>query len=151
MGQLKMDLYIRNLQRRYLVASKREKTMILNEFCETSGYHRKHAIRILKDDDGSEADSTAKQKRGRKPIYAEEGLLEALRNIWLQTDFMCSKRLKAAIPLWLLSYETHYGPLEPVIRLHYFEQFNYHNKNCKSKNNEQFRKAIPQRVSAVIC
>ena len=31
MGQLKMDLYIRNLQRRYLVASKREKTMILNE------------------------------------------------------------------------------------------------------------------------
>ena len=33
---------------RYKHATRREKTAILDEFCATSGYHRKHAIRVLK-------------------------------------------------------------------------------------------------------
>jgi hypothetical protein len=33
---------------RYKNASRHEKSIILDEFCATRGYHRKHAIRILK-------------------------------------------------------------------------------------------------------
>jgi hypothetical protein len=33
---------------RYKNAPRHEKTVILDEFCATCGYHRKHAIRILK-------------------------------------------------------------------------------------------------------
>ena len=34
---------------RYKRAPRKEKTLILNEFCATCGYHRKHAIRVLND------------------------------------------------------------------------------------------------------
>ena len=45
--QLNMDLYLKQLKDRYKQANRKSKAMILNEFCETSGYHRKHAIRLL--------------------------------------------------------------------------------------------------------
>ncbi len=47
MGHLSMELYLKQLRLRYKKASRLEKTKILEEFCETSGYHRKHAIRTL--------------------------------------------------------------------------------------------------------
>jgi hypothetical protein len=33
---------------RYKRATRKEKSRILDEFCATCGYHRKHAIRILR-------------------------------------------------------------------------------------------------------
>ena len=39
------------------------------------------------------------------PIYDKEQLLMPLKRIWFATDQMCSKKLKAAIPLWLPFYE----------------------------------------------
>ncbi|MFH0814061.1 MAG: hypothetical protein V2A69_14670 [Pseudomonadota bacterium] len=41
--------YIEAIFLRYKKASRKGKTIILNEFCATSGYHRKHAIRILRE------------------------------------------------------------------------------------------------------
>ena len=43
-------------------------------------------------------------------------MLEPLRRIWFTSDQPCGKRLKAAIPLWLPHYETHFGALEAAIR-----------------------------------
>ncbi len=37
----------------------------------------------------------------------------ALKRIWFASDQMCSKKLKAAIPLWLPFYETVYQALTP--------------------------------------
>lgn len=45
--RMTMDLYIEQLKTRYFTARKKDKKLILNEFCNTSGYHRKHAIRLL--------------------------------------------------------------------------------------------------------
>ncbi len=45
---------------------------------------------------------------GVKRRYESEDLLEPLKQIWLGTDQMCSKRLKTAIALWLPSYESSY-------------------------------------------
>ncbi len=42
-----MDLYLSSLSKRYRAANKGEKGKILNELCESSGFHKKHAIRLL--------------------------------------------------------------------------------------------------------
>ncbi|SQG90956.1 Uncharacterised protein [Legionella pneumophila subsp. pascullei] len=47
MGKLSMDLYLDNIIRRYHAATRKEKSTILNELCTASGYHKKHAIRLL--------------------------------------------------------------------------------------------------------
>ena len=40
----------------------------------------------------------------------------ALKRIWLATDQMCSKKLKAAISPWLPHYEQEYGLLPESVR-----------------------------------
>ncbi len=47
MRVLNMDIYLANLSKRYRKANKHEKGIILNELCEMSGFHKKHAIRLL--------------------------------------------------------------------------------------------------------
>lgn len=47
MGKLSMELYLKSLSKRYRTANKTEKGKILNELCESSGFHKKHAIRLL--------------------------------------------------------------------------------------------------------
>lgn len=39
-----------------------------------------------------------------------------LKRIWFATDQMCSKKLKAAIPLWLPFYEEEHEPLPADVR-----------------------------------
>ena len=39
--------YLSQLQTRYRRASKKEKSLILEEFVKTTGYHRKHATAML--------------------------------------------------------------------------------------------------------
>ena len=36
-----------SLKERYLTAGRQEKTIILDELCKSTGFHRKHAIRAL--------------------------------------------------------------------------------------------------------
>jgi hypothetical protein len=40
--------YLAAIVKRYGAASRKIKTTILNEFCSTCGYHRKHALRLLR-------------------------------------------------------------------------------------------------------
>jgi len=94
------------IQPRYLKSSKEEKGLILREFCAVCGYHRKHAIRLL-----NQRKRGPTKRPGRKPTYHSAEFLRALKQIWLATDQMCSKRLVAAIPLWLPFYERSYGKL----------------------------------------
>jgi len=47
MGPRSKKEYTETTHRRYKNASRAERTVILNEFCATSGYHRKYAIRLL--------------------------------------------------------------------------------------------------------
>ena len=98
--------YLIAIRQRYLVASKEEKGLILQEFCEVCKYHRKHAIRAL-----NQRKRGPTKRAGRKPIYHSPELLRALKRIWLATDQICSKKLVAAIPLWLPFYGGTYGKL----------------------------------------
>ena len=112
MGKNERQAYLKAIRSRYRRASKTGKTIILNEFCEVCGYNRKYAIRLL-----TEPTRRNPPKRaGRKPRYDSPELLTALKRLWFATDQMCSKKLKAAIPLWLPFYESRYKPLTDETR-----------------------------------
>lgn len=113
MGRITMELYLRNLSKRYKKASKKEKGLMLDEYCATSGHSRKHAIKTInKVKTRSRAMTTkTKETRGRKPVYYSKELVESLKNIWLSCDQMCGKRLVVVIPSWLEHYEKHYARL----------------------------------------
>lgn len=110
-----MDLYLKQLKNRYIQANRKAKAQILNEFCDTSGYHRKHAIRLLTQKE-SRRSKNKRDGRGRKKSYVAEALLAPLKQIWLAANQMCGKRLRAAIPIWLPYYERCYGLLDDAIK-----------------------------------
>ena len=98
---------------RYKNATRREKTIILDEFCATVKCHRKHAIRILK---GFKRFTKRKaKKRGRPSIYQHEAIRTTLKAIWLNANLPCSKRLKAILPIWLPGYGELFGELSPEV------------------------------------
>jgi len=96
--------YIEAIFLRYKKAPYKEKTIILDEFCvcATCGYHRKHAIRILRR--FRRFIKPRAKKRGRAPVYHQETILKRLKQIWLAANLPCSKRLRAILPLWLPGY-----------------------------------------------
>jgi hypothetical protein len=104
--------YIEAIFLRYKKASLREKTLILNDLCATCGYHRKHAIRMLRR--FKRFSQPQPKKRGRSPLYCPSLLLKPLKRTWLAANLPCSKRLKALLPLWLPGYVQSFGPLPPL-------------------------------------
>lgn len=112
MGKLCMNLYLKNLAKRYRAAGKLEKSVILEELCESSGYHKKHAIRLL---NAAPKRPQRKKKIGRPNLYPENIYLEPLKRIWLLSDQLCGKRLKMALPLWLPFYGETYSDLDPTV------------------------------------
>lgn len=87
---------------RYRKATKEMKGKILNEFVAVSGFHRKHAVRVL----NSKSSQKPKFLPPSKRIYSE-AVKSALIILWEAADRICGKRLKAAIPLLLKAMEKH--------------------------------------------
>jgi hypothetical protein len=81
---------------RYLKANKVEKQKILDEFTSTTGYHRKHAIRVLKNQVQVQNRLKGKTKF-YKTIYRGE-MVQALEQIWEIYGHICSKRLQPFLP-----------------------------------------------------
>jgi hypothetical protein len=90
--------HIKRIQERYRHSDKRRKTTILNEFCLSWNVDRKHAIKLLNGKRGG-----PKKKGGRKPRY-DEKLVKHLTVLWSSMEWICPKRMKAALPIWLPFY-----------------------------------------------
>ncbi len=88
---------------RYREGSTIEKTKILDEFIAVTGYHRKHAIRVLGPDHRAES-TPSKPTRNR--LY-DEAVRQALIVLWETGDRVCGKRLKALIPVLVDAMERH--------------------------------------------
>lgn len=101
--------YLASLRARYQQASKQQKKYILNELCICGSYNRKYAIRLLRQ---SESPQSPPQRLGRKPAYHTEGVLAVLMQVYKATNLICSKRLRAALPLFL----PHISTLSPEDR-----------------------------------
>ena len=84
------------VQPRYLKASKVEKQKILDEFTCATGYHRKHAIRVLKNQRQVQKHLNRKTKT-YKALYRGE-VVQALEQIWEIYGQICSKRLQPILP-----------------------------------------------------
>ncbi len=81
---------------RYLKANKPEKQKMLDEFTSATGYHRKHAIRVLKNQ--VQVQNHLKRKtKTYKTIYRGE-VVQALEQIWEIYGRICSKRLQPFLP-----------------------------------------------------
>ena len=81
---------------RYLKASKLEKQKMLDEFTSATGYHRKYAIRVLKNQRQVQNHLKGKTKT-YKPIYGGE-VVQVLEQIWEIYGQICSKRLQPMLP-----------------------------------------------------
>jgi len=93
----------KELRDRYQRASKKEKTMMLNEFIRLTGYNRCYACQILKKKErvlgylniaGKRIKyiTDRKAKREKKRFYDKE-IFTVLKKIWIICDYICSKRL----------------------------------------------------------
>lgn len=98
--QSREDYYIA-VVRRYRNSDKKTKSQVLDEFCEVCGYNRKYAIRKL----NTRKRNHKRKRLGRPKHYKDPILFSVLFDLWGKQNLPCSRRLKAAMPLWLPFYE----------------------------------------------
>ena len=91
------------LRDRYQQASRHEKGLILDEFTSISGFHRKHAIRVLSWEGTEPSDGPTCVGNC---IYGE-AVREALIVIWEAADRICAKRLKPVLGDFVQALEKH--------------------------------------------
>ena len=101
--------YVRTLRPRYTLAPRRAKPSILDEFCATTGYHRKYAITVLNDP----PPAAPQRARRRAPTYSE-AVIRILAAIWEAAGYPWSRRLQALLPLWLPWARRHFA-ISPVL------------------------------------
>ena len=110
MSQQSRNELLERWRPKYRRSGRKRKSLILNEYCELTGCDRKHAIKLLNGQQGCR-----ERPPGRKPVYDLE-VADELHALWLCTDQLCSKLLKASIPEWLAYYEADRGVLREDIR-----------------------------------
>ena len=86
---------------RYRSGSRAVKCRILDEFVAVTGYHRKHAIRLLR------LGQVAPPIERARPSRYGDAVAEALVVLWEASDRVCGKRLKALIPMLTEALERH--------------------------------------------
>jgi hypothetical protein len=88
---------------RYRPAKRAEKGRILDELCATTGWHRKHAVRALRQRE-TVMPGEVEASRERRRRYGAT-IKDALTALWEASDRVCGKRLKVMIPTLLLALE----------------------------------------------
>ncbi len=96
---------------RYQATTERcERRQILSEFVRVTGYHRKHALRVLNQ-------PLAVRSRGARGRLYHEAVHQALMVLWEASDRICGKRLRVLIPVLIDAMERHgHLALDPMVR-----------------------------------
>jgi hypothetical protein len=103
---------LRAVSDRYRRGDRKERLRILDEFVATTGYHRKHAIRILHGE--APVGGTGTFVRAR---INDEAVRQALVVLWESSDRVCGKRLKPLLPGLVSALERHgHMQLEEAVR-----------------------------------
>lgn len=93
---------VRVVGERYRSCAPAEKRRVLDEFVAVTGWHRKHAIRVL-NAAGCERERT---RRARPRVY-DEAVRQALLVLWEASDRLCAKRLRPLLPTLTAALERH--------------------------------------------
>lgn len=106
---------VRGVSERYRKSSKREKGCILDEFVELTGYNRSYAAWLL-NQQGRKVwvnrqvkvvgEVTVRPMRRRRKVYGTE-VKRVLIRLWKLLDYLCGKRLVAALAGTLEALERH--------------------------------------------
>jgi hypothetical protein len=107
------DELITAIADRYSRADKTERSRILDEFTAVSGFHRKHAMRLLRV-------GQLMQRSGPRPRRRtyDDATREALIMIWEASNRICGKRLRPLVPIMVEAMERHgHLNLAPEIRI----------------------------------
>jgi len=115
MSKKTKDEVLRRLRWRYATAGKEHKVRLLNQAVELLGYHRKAAIRALRQLQSKKAVSL-NLVIGRPKTYHPETLLPFLKPIWFSAFQPCGSRLHALLPEWLPAYELDHRRIDPDLR-----------------------------------
>lgn len=92
-------ILLQKLKLRYLKANRRQKTLILDEFCATTELSRKHAIRLLNGEIKSH-----REHPGPKYKYPSDVRRHVIA-LWEACGRLCSAKMPSAIKEWLPYYE----------------------------------------------
>lgn len=104
------------LRRRYVMAGAQHKSKLLDQAVELLGYHRKAAIRALREPQPKVLNSRVNVVLGRPKTYHPESLLPILKPIWFSAFQPCGSRLHALLPEWLPAYELDHHRIAPDLR-----------------------------------
>ena len=97
---------------RYARGNRGERGRILDEFAAVTGYHRRHAMRLLR---AGQVNRRSGPRPGRR-IY-DEAVREALTVAWEASDRICGKRLRPLLPILVEAMERHgHVQLAPEVR-----------------------------------
>ncbi|MDR9823981.1 transposase, partial [Rhizobium hidalgonense] len=87
---------------RYVLGGRAEKARMLDEFVALTGFHRKHAMRLLR---GEREPSKGGPRPGRR-VYGDQ-VRAALVVVWEASDRICGKRLHPLLPTLIEAMERH--------------------------------------------
>ena len=93
--------------------TRQEKSMLLDEFCRISGYHRKYANKLLSQPCCGGKAAVARPKRSTS--YSTKSL-EVIAYIWEKAGHPCSQRLKPMLPQWLSKAQKHIPGLTEEVK-----------------------------------
>ena len=97
--------YLRKMQKRYKKAREKERSELLDEMQEITGYHRKYLLRLI---NGKIARNPRRRQRGR--TYGVE-VIHALQVIAESFDYPCAERLCHNL-VWMAKHLQSHGELE---------------------------------------
>src|SRR5271169_5019262 len=98
---------------RYSQADRTERSRILDEFTAVTGFHRKHAMRLLR---AGQPNQRSGQRPGRRTY--DDAVREAVIVIWEASDRICGKRLRPLVPVMVEAMERHgHLRLAPEVRI----------------------------------
>ena len=106
---------LEKMRRRYKTAGAEHKTKLLDQAVQLLGYHRKAAIRALRQAVVSSLSGPVVLS-GRPVKYEPNLLLPWLRPIWQASDYACGRRLVAMLPEWIPAYEQHEKSMPGEVR-----------------------------------
>ncbi len=98
-------------RKRYQKANRMGRSKLLDEFCATTGYHRKYAIALLR---RPLEDKACAVRRRRGVTYSAAGI-RVLEKVWEAAGYPWSVRLKALLPQWLPWARLHMRGVTPQI------------------------------------
>jgi len=110
------DQVLARLRRRYVTAGLPHKAKLLDQAVELLGYHRKAAIRALRQSQAQARVQRISLVLGRPRTYHPERLLPILKPIWFSAFQPCGSRLHALLPEWVPAYEADHRRIHPDLR-----------------------------------